>query len=186
MSMYPCSITLKVNPDKLIVDRNGLHADLVKGTVTTSTVVEALNAELQNSCDMNLSNVRFAETDFQEVTFQSLGVFSMHAINPDHIYGKTPLRVWIVKKTPEDIRKDPNSTLAEMYTHRQKREFGHATFMVIRNDEDYHPHIVESRHELLRVYEPLSDVLNNFCNRAKHGDMCVIGAYTIIRLRNQI
>lgn len=186
MSMYPESITIHIDPDKIISANNRLSVLLVKDTVTTNTIVDALNDILRQSCDISLHDVNFTATDFQSNTYDSLGVYDLLGTKAGSHYTLNPLRVWIVKKTSDDVRKDPNSSLKDLYNHRQKREFNRETFMVIRNEGEYLPYIAESRQELLRVYAPLSDGLNNFCNRAKHGDMCVVGAYTVIRLRNQI
>jgi hypothetical protein len=81
MAMYPESITIHVDPDKIIADRTGMWAELVKDTVTTQTIVDVLNAEMLNSPDMSLREKQYSADDFQARAYNTLGVFALDGLN---------------------------------------------------------------------------------------------------------
>lgn len=183
---YPRSITISVHPDNIKFDDYGNY-DSLKTKITIDDVLKCLNDELSkraSKAGLDSPCLVAQEDDFEPFTPADLGVYNLVS-KAKFPYNDVPLRVWVVKSSVEELRTLATSSIADKYKFRVTRKFANdeSPYMVIHEGKQ---HIFTDRRAMLDAFPLIEDELTDFRSRAKAGDYCVFGDFTIMRLRNQI
>lgn len=183
---YPRSITINVHPDNIKFDDDSTFFDLKK-PITIDDVLTVLNDEIaKRASESGLDSTCLVahEDDFQPFTPVGLGVYNLLS-KAKFPYNEVPLRVWVVKASTEELRTSDTSSIADKYKFRVPRKYANdeSPYMVIQEGKQ---RIFTNRRAMLDAFPLIEDELTDFRSRAKAGDYCVFGDFTIMRLRNQI
>lgn len=183
---YPRSITISVHPNNIEFNDGGTYVDL-KTPVTIDDVLNVLNDEIaKRASESGLDSPCLVahEDDFEPFTPAGLGVYHLTS-KAKFPYNYVPLRVWVVKSSTEELRTSATSSIADKYKFRVKRKYSNdeSPYMVIHEGKQ---RIFTDRREMLDAFPLIEDELTDFRSRAKAGDYCVFGDFTVMRLRNQI